>query len=197
VTSGDSLQLSGFIIGTLGHFPETPPDTSNDPRYNTATIDVLKSAVGGTTCAQALAAYASTVAPFYDGRRKANVASLGCGTNDYTGGRTTTATYADIVSFVAAAKATGYTVVVNTLPSAQRFDTVPGDAWRTDLNSKITGGAVTNGYLVADEASDPDIGCKTCYLNATYFTDGTHMTTAGWNIKGGYTYTILVSLGFQ
>jgi hypothetical protein len=190
------LQLSGFIIGALGHFPETPPDTSNDPVYNTATIQVLKRAVGGTNCAAALSAYASLVAPFWRAEAT-SVASLGCGTNDYTNGRTTVATYADILSFVAAAKATGFTVIVNTLPSAQRFADSTGNTWRVDLNGRIAGGAVANGYLVADEASDPNIGCQTCYLDATYFTDGTHMTTAGWAIKGNYTYLLLQSLGFH
>jgi hypothetical protein len=166
--------------------------------YNSPYIEAYIEAVGGTACSDALALYPTNVARRYRPEAGArNVASLGCGTNDYIHGKTEAATYADILAYVVAAKATGFTVIVNTVPSAAQFGPAAGNTWRNNLNALITGGAAGNGYLVADEAADANIGCQTCYLNTTYFTDQVHMTTAGYAIKGGITAAVLSSLGFN
>lgn len=185
------------MFGTLGYFIG-PIVTPGGDAFFTPYIQAYNRAVGGTDASDALAAYPITMAPLY--RPEAglqNVISLGVGTNDYIHGKTEAAVYADILAFVVDAQTTGYTVIVNTVPSAIQFGPAPGNTWRNNLNALITGGAAGNGYLVADEAANADIGAQFSYTNLTYFqADGVHMTTAGYNVKGGITAAILTSLGF-
>lgn len=194
VASGDSHELSAFIIETLRLFGGTVPDTSNDPLYNTETIDAAKFAEGGTDCSDAVAKYPTFVAPFYNSNRQANVASIGCGHNDYIHGKTAAASYADILSFVSAAKTTGFTVVVGTVASSFFVS----DVWRADLNTLIRDGAAANDYIVRDSGSDASLGCSGCYSNLTYFdADQTHLNLTGQVVKAGYMYDILFALGFR
>ncbi len=149
-------------------------------------------AVSGQTCAQIAARYSTSVAPFYASNRARNVASIMCGAND--GGGTAAASYASILSWVSAAKASGYQVIVLTMLSR-----VGGDTFKNALNPLITGGAVANGYTVADAGSDPNLGCDGCYTNSTYFqADGIHPTVVGEALVAtGYYEPALASLGFN
>lgn len=200
---GNSLALSGYILGTLDWFPERPlpPVSGTGPEpyteYNTSTIQSRKFSAGGTDCDFAISQLETYGPSYYRPETLLNVASLTTGSNDYVHGSTVAACFANILDFVATAQAMGYLVIVNTVPSAQRFDTTAGNTWRDDLNTEIRNGAATYNYLVADVASDPDIGCRTCYLNPTYFVDDIHFTAAGNLILGSYTYALLSALGFS
>jgi lysophospholipase L1-like esterase len=182
-----------------GSFSGTPPATNNDPYYYNSplSIQTYKAAVGGTGSADLASRIAAITAWYRPEAGARNVVSIGVGTNDYTQGRSEADTYTNVVAHVAALKAVGFTVIVSTVPSAARFDTTQGDTWRTNYNALVTGGAVTYGYSVADEAANGTIGCRACYADATYFSDGTHFTSAGDAIKGSITAAILMSMGFN
>lgn len=162
--------------------------------------NIAVGAYGGTGCGDAVTNYPTLGRPFYNSRRMRNAFTLNCGVNDYTHGDTTASVYANLLAVVALAKADGFTVAVSTLAAAQRFTDPTGYAWRADLNSKITGGAVANGYVVWDVGADASVGCDTCWQNATYFSqepDVVHFTTAGTAVQAGYLTTALQALGFQ
>lgn len=98
-----------------------------------------------------------------------------------------------MLSYVTAAKATGYSVIVMTIMS----NAVLPDGPRATLNGLITGGAAGNGYIVADVGANATMGCNGCNSNMTYFQpDGTHPTVAGHIIVAGIVKTALQSLGF-
>lgn len=115
-----------------------------------------------------------------------------CGAND-VGANDPNASYASILSWVSAAKATGYSVVVLTMISK-----LGGDTFKNSLNTLILNGAVANGYTVADMTADTHVGCDGCYSNLTYFqADGIHPTATGESTIAGYLETALQSLGFN
>lgn len=163
--------------------------------------DLFIGSLGGTDCSDQVTRYPTYGAPFYRSRRTYNVMALLCGTNDFVHGKSAATAYADLVTTVGLAQATGYTVTVSTIISAERFDTVSGRAWRSDINTLIRSGAATYGYSVWDVATDPDLGCDNCWSNATYFNhseaDVVHLTEAGQAIQAGYLNTALLSIGLQ
>lgn len=203
ITFGDSLQYSSGCL-LIQCITDVGPVLS-PPTYTQA--EIISAAVGGTTCADWDAGasvsgfpvgYASIIAPYFFSARTRNIAVLGCGTNDWLSGASTTTVYNHILSIVAKAKATGFSVVVGTISSSDRFTMANGGwAWRADLNSKITGGAVANGYTVFDYGNDAMLGGNTSWMDATYFTDGTHFTAAGQTIQAMYLKTALDALGVQ
>lgn len=172
-------------------------------------MDYISAAVGGTTCqlwnsggmsSGILVGYSTNAAPFYYSRRMRNVLVLGCGTNDWVAGRSAAQVYSDLLSIVASAQATGFSVAVGTVSSAQRFTMANGGyAWRSTLNSSIVSGAAGHGYSVFDYGDDATIGCDTCWTNSTYFnhadSDVVHLTNAGQVIQASYLQPVLAALG--
>lgn len=154
-------------------------------------------ALGGTGCVEAYTNWLANTDlnppgiaafTFYNSDRKSNLMTIQCGVNDYIHGNTAATSYTALTNLVAAAKAKGYTVIVATLTDSCHISQGGGEAsFRGALNTSITGGAVANGYTVADYAADPFIGCDGCSLSSTYFqtpeggctTGGVHLTAAG------------------
>lgn len=151
--------------------------------------------VGGRKCQDVIDNAATEVDTHYQAIAPLNIASLECGVNDYGvgAGQTTdpAVTYAKMLTWVSARKAVGWQVIVFTMES----NSAVLESFRTTLNSSITGGAVANGYTVADVGSDSIMGCNGCYSNTTYFLDGIHPTVAGNLIYSGYLATALSALG--
>lgn len=195
---GDSLSLSGFMLGTMQNFG--PAETFFDPWYYASNVTAYKGGVGGTKCSDTLAAFPTTYAAIA-GLKPApplTAFSITCGQNDYVGGRTEAAAYADILSLVTLAQAKGMSVIVDTIMDSIVTDTGAGATWRNNLNTLIRNGAAGAGYVVADAGADATLGCTGCYLNATYFNaDGIHLVTPGWAIKGGLDAARLTGFGFN
>lgn len=169
-------------------------------------VDLDRQAVGGTDCEQAYQGYiggtdlnppAIPAIKFYDARRHINLITLQCGVNGFIHGRTATQEFTSITNFVTAAKATGFTVIVATLTDSSFISNGGGETtYRAALNTAITGGAVGQGYTVADYAANAFIGCDGCYSNTTYFTDGVHLTTAGIAIQATIMEAAMAAISF-
>lgn len=187
------------ILGFGDSLSYTPPPLAVADGMHPS--DVFIGSLGGTDCSDQITRYPTYGAPFFTARRSYNVMAFLCGTNDFVHGKSAATAYADLLSTVALAQATGYTVTVSTIISAERFDTASGRTWRSDINAAILGGAGTHGYTVWDVASDPDLGCDACWQNPTYFnhaeTDVVHLTDAGQSIQAGYLKAALLLLGLQ
>lgn len=222
MTQGDSLQTEN-LLGTNGFVPVICAHFGCNGAYYTFAgsnqITESSQALGGTDCGQAYTGYLSNVdlnppvgswpnqaaISFYNGKRKSNLMTIQCGVNDYVHGNNATAAYTGITNLVAAAKAQGYKVIVATTMDSCHIYLGGGETtFRAALNSSITGGAVANGYTVADYASDPNIGCDGCSQNSTYFqvpengcvTGGVHPTAAGAAIQASIMEAAMVSIGF-
>lgn len=66
------------------------------------------------------------------------------------------------------------------------------NAWLVSQAGKVCGlsscssGAGDSRIVIADAASDANIGCDNCWTNTTYFINDPHMTAVGYSIWGGY-----------
>lgn len=222
MTQGDSLQTETGL-GSSGFVPIVCASFSGGcPGYTTGGgsisyppgVNVDSQALGGTDCGQAYSNYTGgtdlnppgiPAMSFYNGKRKSNLMTIQCGVNDYIHGNTAATAYTGITNLVAAAKAKGYKVIVATLTDSCHISQGGGEAsFRGALNSLITGGALANGYTVADYAANGNIGCDGCSLNATYFqtpeggctTGGVHLTAAGVAIQASIMEAAMSSIGF-
>ncbi len=102
--------------------------------------------------------------------------SLGCGTNDFNGGRTTAAVIADIQNWVAEVKADAPNskVEVNTVQDRGSMSSNAGYAWKSTVNTAIKAIA---GISVIDLGADADLGCDGCATNTMWFnTDQIHFS---------------------
>ena len=201
---GNSLADGEYVVDVLASFPARPlPSPADSPpnvywEYNTSAMNSVKYSQSGTAVTEMLAQLNLYGPGWYRPETSLNVTSIGGGTNDYIQGKSVAVVYAQLLEFVATSHVMGYQhVIIETVPSATQFNPAPGNTWRNDLNAAITGGAVANNYTVSDIASDPIIGCQTCYQNTTYFADGVHFTSAGKLIKAQYMYNALYALGFR
>lgn len=196
-TTGDSLELSGFVLGVLASYAGSP-SVLTDPWYFSTFVTTYKAAAGATDCVDTLGQFTTYVLPTKSTNYKHNVVSIGCGHNDFLHGTSAASSYSSILATVVAAKAAGFTVIVGTVMDAIDLNSGAGATYRSALNASITGGAVANGYSVADVSADANLGCNNCYLDGTYFLpDGVHLTTTGWAKKATYTAPILTALGFN
>jgi len=154
---------------------------------------------GGETSASMLAQYSASVAAHFN-PNTLNVLTIMIGANDFVAGTATATTYANILSEVAAAQATGFQrVIVFTNTSHNGLvNALTGDQWMQDLASKITGGAVAHNYSVCDVNSDTNLGITGAYADTLWFQDGIHPTQTGQNrIATVYLKTCLAAVGIQ
>lgn len=147
-----------------------------------------------------------TAARFFDAHRRVQVISLGCGANDYQGGRSTAAAIADILAWATAATNAGYTKVwVQTVADHVGMASGGGYAWKDTVNAAIRANAVGYGYTVVDVGANAFLGCDGCNANTTYFeSDGVHFTgsdglppTDGIDIQASLAHTIMAAQGIH
>lgn len=173
----------------------------------TETVEFQREAVPGTRCSDALAAInTGSAAHFYNPQRRVQIASLGCGVNDFIGGRTTSATIADILAWVTAAHSAGFTQVwVQTVADSVVMASGGGYAWKATVDAAIRSNAAGNNYSVVDVGADAFLGCDGCSANLTYFEpDGTHFSgssgsppTNGIDIQAALAHAVMATMGFQ
>lgn len=148
--------------------------------------------MGGSTSNDVVARVGTAVLPFIT-TIPPTVCTLMIGTNDPNIGNTTAMAYANILSWVSTVKAAGCTVIVSTNISEMGRDT-----FLQTLGALIRGGAVANGYSVADVQSDPNMGCVGCWMNAMYFrADGVHPTQLGYQTIAPYFTAAMKAAGFN
>ena len=119
------------------------------------------------------------VAALYNASGRNTLVVLG-GANDLIHNSVLTAEnlQAWMTSYVGKAKAAGFRVLVGTIPPANDY-TGGRETLRTGFNAWIRSNASALGYTVADFAAIPSLANT---FNATYYTDGLHLTAAGYGL---------------
>jgi hypothetical protein len=131
----------------------------------------------GATLAQRITAYPTQIAPAYLAGRR-NILVLGGPTNSIFASMTAAAIWAETQTYVTAARATGWEVIISTAIKALAF-TGPQETARQQFNALALASYASIGASgCADPASDPTIAANMTGATA-YSTDGTHLTTLG------------------
>jgi lysophospholipase L1-like esterase len=99
---------------------------------------------------------------------------------------------AKLKAYCTARRAAGFKVVVLTLTS------YAGENWpgttRAEFNDWVRANYTSFADAVADVAADPKVGGPAAYANRTYFTDGIHLTDAGYAVVAGIVKQVLETL---
>jgi len=133
---------------------------------------VFNYGVNGESLATMLANAPTVVDPRFTSAHP-SVDTVWGGTNDIASGATVAATYANMVSYVAARHAVGWKVIVPTMLSRVGLD-VQKNAYNALILANTAGADA-----IADFTGTP-LGCDGCYTNSTWFqADGIHPTQAG------------------
>jgi len=138
--------------------------------------------VSGQTTIEMIADAAAQIDVLYDTNMLKNVVVFWEVANDLYFGATRADAQARMVQYCQARQAAGWKVVVLTLLPRSKFDTLTYEDDRTAINSYIRANYATFADAVADVAGDSRIGDNGDCDDTTYYTDGCHMTTAGYNI---------------
>jgi hypothetical protein len=174
VFDGDSLSAQGYPAAAVALLAE-PGWTS------------VVEAVGGQAVQTCLDNVATVDARYAPG----NVVVLWVGTNDY-GVHTPAELYAHIVTYCQGRQAVGFKVVTCTLTPRSNDPAVW--AFRDAVNALIRAGWATYADGLVDIGADPVIGYNGAENDTTYYTDLTHMTTAGQLIVAGLVAAALDAL---
>jgi len=144
--------------------------------------------IGGQTWAD-MVSTATDVDKWYDAERSKNIVVGMAGFNELNTGGVAADIYAQITTYVANRQAAGWLVVVNTTPKSTGL-TGSEETERQALNALIlTNSAGAN--ATADVAAAPNLQDPS---NATYFTDGTHLTAAGCAAAAAVVYPVIAGL---
>jgi lysophospholipase L1-like esterase len=158
----------------------------------------LNYGLSGQTTPQMTTAGTTRIDPLYNSSlaAKYNVVVAWELTNDIVSGTAEATVKTNIQAYCQARKNAGWKVVVGTcLPR-----TISGgigqatfNSIRDSVNTWINANAVSGGWAdaVADVASDATIGETGDNANATYYSDGVHLTDAGHNLAAPYFSTAL------
>lgn len=183
IFDGDSLTLGTGSTGGLNYPNQTITQLGGSNYY-----DLTNIGVGGQLMQTILANGATAVDPLYKYYRSNNYVSLLGGTNDLDSGSSdASTTYGYIVSYSQARRTAGYKVIVNTiLPRGAGAQGIAFEALRQTVNSSIRANWESFADGISDIGADPIIGTFGANLNATYYTDTTHMTNAGYAILASH-----------
>lgn len=119
-----------------------------------------------------------------------NILCVFAGTNDINDGETGTDTYNELVTHCQAAQADGYLVLVFTMLPRTSFDGTK-EGYRTTYNTNVRANWATFADGICDVAADARLDDAT---DATYFSDGTHPTQAGYTVIAELADTELTAL---
>lgn len=138
---------------------------------------------------------------------KADVMVLWCGVNDLANNRTAVQTIADLTTGVQTLKASGAKVVLATIIPCTGFYTTIKETYRLAVNNAIRAGLgqdlTLDFSLIADPGNagylcfqNPSGGADNITDNATYYSDGVHLTDLAYGLVGTTVYNGLVNAGF-
>lgn len=115
------------------------------------------------------------------------------GTNDVANGNNAGNVIGYLMSYANQAVKAGCVPMIATMLSR-----TGQDSNKNSLNAFIRQNAIAGGYVVADFASDPHLGCDGCSANTTYFNvDAVHPTQTGQNLIAAEASNIINAYGFQ
>lgn len=174
---GDSL-TSG--VGSTGG--QTYPKQTVDLLSTTTTYDYTNLGVMAWTVTNMTDSAPSGSDGHYNDLRPNNLLAFWGGTNDIFYGADATTAYNRIVSYAQGRKTLGYKVIVTTM--LPRGADVEGS--RTSLNSLLRANWSTFADALSDPASDSRIGDAGDFSDTTYYSDGVHMTNAGYAIVASF-----------
>ena len=153
-------------------------------------VTAFNAGVGGQDTADMLDRGAEYVDVHYDGTKPYNICVAWETVNDISGMKMTAAqSLANMKAYCLARRAAGFRVIVCTgLPSVH----VDYEEQRQIYNATLRSTYTDFADGIADLAADPRIGDSGDEHNATYYVDGTHMTTAGYNLVGDIVATAIL-----
>lgn len=201
---GDSLTQG------VGHGSITPAQTYPAQTISSLTTGVgfLLAALSGRTIDQVANAWSAGINGHYlgSGRAGHQCVSFWCGTNDIAAGTAGGTVYTDYKAKLGAFKAVGWKVLAFTVMNNGGFSAgnitqqgILNTSLRADFPTATSnahvfaaaGGTTYADYLI-DVQSEPNLQITT---NTTYFSDGTHLTQAGYAIVAADVVSALNLLG--
>lgn len=190
ITSGIVIYDGNSMTdGSLSIYPQTATNllTGSWFHYNFG--------VSGQTTIEMIEDGVAQIDSIYDATASANVVVFWEVTNDLKLGATREDAQARMVTYCQARQLAGFKVVVGTiLPRTQVGLPETFEADRIAINAYIRESYATFADAVADVAGDSRIGDAGDSNDTTYYTDGVHMTTAGYNIVAGIVAAAIESL---
>jgi len=141
----------------------------------------------GQTIEQMAADAATQIDPLYNAAASKNVLVAWEGTNALQTLQNPTTVYNDTVSYCQARRAAGWQVVIATiLPRTAAGTYANFEADRQTVNTNIRTNYAAFADALADVGNDATIGVTGASNNVTYYSDKTHLTTAGYAIVATY-----------
>jgi lysophospholipase L1-like esterase len=186
VFDGDSLTWGHSSKGGQT-YPRQTAEGVNATVYNFG--------VSGQGSAAMLADAVTQVDAVYDAT-KVNIVCAWIGTNDILTGGAPTTTYNNIKAYHDGRRAAGFkTLVFTIMPRTGGADDAGHNTRRIAVNDLIRANWATFADGLVDVANDPVLGNVANTTNATYFSDQTHLTNAGYAIVARLARVELRKLG--
>lgn len=151
--------------------------------------------VSGQTIEQMASDAATQIDPLYRSGFSKNILVCWEGTNALQTLQNPTTVYNDIVSYCQARQAAGWKVVIVTVPPRTAAGVYANfETDRQTLNTNINTNYATFADARADVGGDATIGGATAPNNTTYYSDKTHLTSAGYAIAANIIKTAINAL---
>ena len=151
--------------------------------------------IGGQTTPQMITGAPTEIDPLYSANNTDNIVVCWEGTNDIVVNSASAVTaYNNLVTYCQARRTAGFKVVILTILPRNSGGAQPTfDADRLAANASIVANWATFADALADVAADSRIG--NAPPNGTYFTDGTHLNSAGYAIVASIVDTAITAAG--
>lgn len=190
VLDGNSLTAGQGSSGAATTYPAVLRAALGGLGYQTR--DVHDSGHGGDTTQQLVDEFASGIAPFFDGLFARNVVVMFEVRNSTTNGQTAAQILASYQAYGAAARAAGFKFVAGTAPPTD------GDAVGQGVAGAANALIRANWPSFADALVDlelrPEFTPAGNIANATYYSDGVHLTDAGYAVIAAAVQPVVLAL---
>lgn len=180
---GDSLTFGYYALQTSGVAADSYPQQvmAQNPGYAAWNC--------GTSGAQ-INAFVSPDSVYASGQT--NLCVVWGGANDLIANQTAATLQSRLQTYVAARRSTGWKVVVSTVtPVGGGYYTAGRETERTSFNTWLRANWGSFADALIDPAAESNLSD---YNNTTYFSDGLHLTKAGYSIVAGLAVNALAGL---
>jgi lysophospholipase L1-like esterase len=142
---------------------------------------------GGNTTSQT-SSQAQWLTQIYSATNPFNLLVVFMGTNDLSGGDLAVDVYARLKTYIQAAIAAGYSVIVGTCLPRSSFISTSKETERLAYNTLIRDQYITDlGCIgIIDFANERTMGSNTNVISTIYYADGTHPTPYGYSLLAIY-----------